>query len=204
MDGEQEDLIHGALGPGEQLLWAGRPRQGVMLRPVDAFLIPFSLMWGGFAIFWEVSVLASNAPWFFVLWGVPFVLFGLYIMFGRFWYDARQRAATVYAVTSERVIIISGVSTQRERSLAIDKISDVTLRERRGGGGTITFGAASAFSWMYPGMSPGAGWPSLGHRTVPHFELDADARAIYEVIHSAQRDAKRYAEPAGAPDPAVG
>jgi hypothetical protein len=185
---EHAGLLDGALGPGEQLLWAGRPRQGVMLRSVDAFLIPFSLMWGGFAIFWEVSVLTIGAPWFFALWGVPFVLAGLYIMFGRFWFDARQRAATAYAVTPERVVIVSGVFSRRIKSLAIDTITDMTLTERKDGGGTITFGAAPALFWL---MNPGAGWPSFGHDMVPTIELDADARGVYEMIRSAQREAKQ-------------
>src|SRR5262249_39338183 len=116
VDEEPEDLIRGELGEGEKLLWAGRPRQGFALRGADAFLIPFSLLWGGFAIGWEAIVIAAGAPWFFAIWGVPFVLVGLYIIFGRFWLDARQRAATVYAVTSERVVIVSGVLARRVKS----------------------------------------------------------------------------------------
>jgi hypothetical protein len=187
VDGELEELIRGELGTGEKLLWAGRPRQGFVLRAADVFLIPFSLLWGGFAIFWEASVLASGAPLFFSLWGIPFVLVGLYIMFGRFLVDAQQRAATAYAVTTERVVIASGIFARRVKSLAIDTITDVSLTERVDGAGTITFGPVPPFYWWYGG----AGWPGLGHQAVPSFELAAEARQVYEIIRGGQRAAKR-------------
>jgi hypothetical protein len=195
VDGEPEDLICGELGPGEKLLWVGQPRQGFVLRAADAFNIPFSLLWGAFAIFWEAGVLASGAPWFFVLWGIPFVLVGLYIMFSRFWVDARQRAATAYAVTSERVVIVSGVFARRVKSLGIDTITDVSLTERGDGAGTITFGPVRPYFGWYGG----AVWPGFGHQADPSFELAGEARQVYEIIREAQRAAKR-AEPAAAAD----
>jgi hypothetical protein len=186
VDEGPEDLIRGEISPGEELLWAGRPRQGFVLRAADAFLIPFSLLWGGFAIFWEAGVLATGAPWFFALWGVPFVLVGLYIMFGRFWVDARQRAATLYAVTSERVVLISGVFARRVKSLSINTLTDLSLTERGDGSGTITFGPVPPFYWWYGG----AGWPGFGHHAVPSFELAGEARQVYEIIRAAQRAAR--------------
>jgi hypothetical protein len=98
---EQPPAIHDQLGPGERLLWSGRPAQGLVFRLADAMMIPFSLMWGGFAFFWEYSVISrGNAPLFFMAWGVPFVAIGIYIICGRFFVDAKQRANTAYGVTT--------------------------------------------------------------------------------------------------------
>src|ERR1700750_2217056 len=108
----------------EQLLWSGRPRKGFALRPSDALTIPFSLMWGGFAIFWEVMVIKSDAPIFMKLWGVPFVLVGLYMIAGRFLFDALQRDKTAYGVTGERVIIISELFGRKVKSLNLRTLTD--------------------------------------------------------------------------------
>ena len=69
-----------------------RPR----VRPGDAGLIPFSLLWCGFAIFWE-SLAMKTGELLPELWGVPFVLVGLYFVFGRFVVDAYVRAHTSWS-----------------------------------------------------------------------------------------------------------
>ena len=93
------------LAAGEQILWQGKPRQGLMLRSADAYLVPFSLLWCGFVIFWEWNVIRLGAPLLFKLWGIPFVLVGLYLVAGRFFTDARRRAHTHYVLTTERLLI---------------------------------------------------------------------------------------------------
>jgi hypothetical protein len=181
-----EEMIRTELGSGEKLLWSGEPRQGIFLRGNDAFLIPFSLMWGGFAIFWEYSVVTTNAPPFFMLWGIPFVAIGLYMIVGRFWVDARQRANAAYGVTSERIVIITGLFSNQTKSLSIDTLTDISLTEKTGGIGTITFGQMPFWQTMYGNAS----WPGTGYRTVPQFELIPEARNVYETIRTAQRTAK--------------
>ncbi len=78
----------------ERLVWTGQPAKGIRLRASDAFMIPFSLLWCGFAIFWETTAINNGAPVFFRLWGMPFILVGLYIVFGRFFADAMARERT--------------------------------------------------------------------------------------------------------------
>lgn len=187
LDESAEDVVGRELGQGEKRLWVGRPRQGIQLRGSDIFLIPFSLMWGGFAIIWEVMAIVKGAPWFFALFGIPFVLVGLYLIFGRFWMDARQRSRTVYGVTSERVIIITEPPARRVKSLNLDTLSDVSLTERRDGSGTITFGPLPPFYNWYGGT----GWPGMGYAEVPCFDVADEARQVYEILCDAQRKARR-------------
>jgi hypothetical protein len=186
MDISAEQVVAKELGGGERLLWSGQPGQGVRLHPADALLIPFSLMWGGFAIFWEYSVLSSgNAPLFFVLWGIPFVLVGVYVVVGRFFVDARQRAATFYGLTDDRVIIVSGLLSRQVKSLPLRSLSDVSISERSGGRGTITFGPVNPFYGWFAGTS----WPGMGKAASPAFESIAEVRQAYELLREAQRQA---------------
>ncbi len=181
-----DDRIKSALSANERVLWSGQPRQGVVIRGSDAAAIPFSLFWAGFAVFWELSVLESHASPFFVLWGIPFVLMGIYLVIGRFFVDAKRRAHTFYAVTHERVLIVSGVFTRKVKSLSLRSLSELSLGEIKGDQGTIGFGGGSTSASMFGNFS---GWPGMSAQLEPRFELISDAKAVFEVIREAQRDA---------------
>jgi hypothetical protein len=160
------------------------PRQGVRFRPADIFMLPFSLLWGGFAIFWEYSVVSNGAPFFFTLWGVPFVLVGLYIIVGRFLVDSYQRARTYYGVTDQRVIILGGLMNRDVKSITLQGLNDVSLNERSDRSGSITFGPTNP---MYAIWS-GAEWPGIGKKLAPAFELIDDVRKVHDLIREAQRE----------------
>jgi hypothetical protein len=182
---ETPRVIQDQLGPGERVLWSGRPAQGLVFRQVDVLMIPFSLLWGGFAFFWEYSVIsAGNAPFFFMLWGIPFVAIGLYVIGGRFFVDAKQRANTSYGVTNQRVIIVSGILSTKIKSLSLRTLSDLSLDQKAGGRGSVTFGPSNFPSWL----SGGAAWPGMSS-TAPMFELIEDSRSVFEIIRKAQGSA---------------
>jgi hypothetical protein len=161
-----QNVIQAQLASGERLLWEGRPTQGIVFRAADAFMVPFGLLWGGFAFFWEYSVLSTGrTPLFFVLWGIPFVAVGLHFIVGRFFVDAKQRAHTFYGVTNQRVIIVSGILNSKVKSLNLRTLSDLTLDERSNGKGTISFGATNPFAQWTGGMA----WPGMSSST-PAFD----------------------------------
>ena len=157
MSVEPLPAIQEQLGPGERLLWSGRPAQGLVFRQADAMMIPFSLMWSGFAFFWEYSVIsAGKAPLFFMASGIPFVAIGIYMIGGRFFVDSKQRANTAYGVTNQRVIIVSGILNKQIKSLSLRTISDVSLSEKASGLGSILFGPSNSPLWL----TGGAAWPA--------------------------------------------
>lgn len=177
-------VITALLSKDEKLLWSGQPRQGVVVRASDALMIPFSLLWGGFAFYWEYSVINSDAPAFFVLWGIPFVAIGIYMIVGRFFIEAKQRANIHYAVTSERVLIVSGLMSRKVKSLNLRTLSDLSLAEGKGSEGTISFGGGSPFSTLFSGFS---GWPGMGQHLGPSFDTISNAKTVFETIRDAQR-----------------
>ena len=176
-----ENELKPNLSSDEKLIWTGRPKTGIVFRSSDAFLIPFSLLWGGFAIFWETSVIATGAPFFFKLWGIPFVLVGLYITVGRFFVDAKKRANTIYGITSDRIIIKSGIFSQDIKSLNIRTLSDITISQKADNSGSITLGATDFRYAMMQGME----WLSV--KQPPRLEFIEDVKSVYDKIINLQK-----------------
>jgi hypothetical protein len=100
------------LRPDEHLYWAGMSDPAKLLTGRDAFLVPFSMLWCGFAVFWEAQALGSGAPVFFPLFGGVFVLLGLHLVVGRFLVKRHRKRTTVYVVTDRRALIITPRSTR--------------------------------------------------------------------------------------------
>jgi len=97
--------VQASLLPDEEVLWSGKPDPSALLTKRDAFFIPLSILWAGFAVFWEWSVVALGAPVLFTIWGIPFVAFGLYIVAGRFLVRRRYLENCLYVLTTRRALV---------------------------------------------------------------------------------------------------
>lgn len=169
------------LDTNEKLIWTGRPKTGVVFRIADIFLIPFSLLWCGFAIFWVI--MASQGSIFFAMFGIPFVVIGLIFVFGRFIIDAKQRENTYYGLTDDRIIIKSGIYNKSIKSLNIKTLSDIEYVEKNDGSGTINIGPKNPMMMWGNGMN---WWP--GVKASPSLDLIPDVRKVYNKIIEIQKN----------------
>ncbi len=172
------------LRPGERLLWSGRPVMRRFVMRGSVLLIPFTLLWLAFAVFWEASVLGSKAPGIFALWGIPFVAIGLYVAFGRFLVAGREARRTIYGLTDERVLIIGGAFSVRITELLLRTLPSPTLESGSDGVGTITFGPRAPYESSLP-----AGWPMM--RTMSaSFSMIDDASSVFRLVDDAAAKAR--------------
>lgn len=138
------------LQSGENLVWTGTAdpsRAAISAVPAMLFGIPFA----GFAIFWVYQ--ASNATHamttsnhtnnafvkgfsVFPLFGVPFILIGGFVLLTPLWNFLKARS-TVYAVTNQRVMVITGTASRSVKSYTSADIASVEHVERPDGSGDI-------------------------------------------------------------------
>lgn len=137
-------LIQPHLRDDENLLWSGAPDPQVRFTSADLFLVPFSVLWCGFAIIWEVTSVAGGAPAFFNLWGIPFILVGLYMTVGRFYYKRYRKSRTAYAVTTRRAII-AGPRSFTDMPLAGRAVN--IQRSRDGRHASVVIGEVAPQGW---------------------------------------------------------
>ena len=146
--GDAQLRAQSELQSGESLYWTGTAdpgRAALTALPASIFGIPFA----GFSLFWisqayhassAMSKSSQNAFTkgftLFPLFGVPFLLVGLGIVLAPLWAFLKGRS-TVYAVTNQRVMIITGEGNRSVKSYTPADIVSVEHRERPDGSGDI-------------------------------------------------------------------
>lgn len=130
-----ESTLKGMIQKDESVLWTGSPEPGLHLQQGDAFMIPFSIFWCGFVLFWELGVLQTGAlP--MAVFGLPFIAMGFYLAIGRYIHAAYCASRTLYAVTDRRILF---VTTKGSRFLRISQLPSLEIQIRRSGLGTVSF-----------------------------------------------------------------
>ncbi len=169
---QNENWSQWLLLPGEQLIWQGAPEGGKWFTKEDIFMVPFSLLWCGFAIFWETSVLLAGI-WPFALFGAFFVVVGLYMVAGRIFLRHREWGRMRYAITDQRVLWKCGA---RQEAMELRQIPKLGLKVHKDGKGTISFRQD-----MYPryyGQNLGA----FGKADMSSFENISDVERVYRIL----------------------
>jgi hypothetical protein len=188
-------MIQPELTSGESFVWAGQPNTGVIFHREDLFLIPFSLLWGGFAIFWEAGVSGllgfgnrSGGTWSFgILWGIPFVLIGQYLIWGRFIYTAWLKRRTYYAVTHRRVIVVQNSWKRQLASAYIDTLPTLIKEGGSNGIGILRFAQSEPMSSRSRGWGA---WNGLSVGSVPTFMDIEDVDSVYRLVSDLREKAR--------------
>ena len=89
------------IGVNDRVLWKGRPEKGITVRTDELLTIPFGIFFTIFACFWISMAMEAG---FFALFGIPFVLIGLYTMGGRLLVNEYMKRNTAYVITNKAII----------------------------------------------------------------------------------------------------
>lgn len=135
-----QERIRRELDPGESVRWADQPVPALFTKmslPMFLFAIP----WTAFAVFWICGASGFKMPdfraggfAFFPLFGVPFVLVGLWMLTAPVREYLKMRRQ-VYVVTGKRAMILG----DEIRSFYPDRLKACVRTERRNGLGDILF-----------------------------------------------------------------
>lgn len=173
------------LPPDETLLWSGRPDSSVLFSKFDILFIPFSAIWCSFAIFWVISAASSGG--FFVVFGFPLLLCGLYITVGRFFYKKARKQRTFYAITDKRVLsIVVDANGQRKHLVCayLKNIQSDSITMNRGRYGTIVFGTIPSHGGFY--LNTGMDFMALGMGDIVTFVDVENAELLVEIYRKAK------------------
>ncbi len=166
------EWINAEILPGEVVLWKGTPSSKQLLTAADIFLIPFSIVWCAFAIFWESAVIIDG-PVIFKFFGLPFVFVGLYISFGRFIHQKYILDRTYYALTDKRALFYRN---GKIASCDYTKENFIQLKTSKNGLGTISFGQNdnrfNSADWVFGNFKSG----------FSEFVNITDAQTVHRII----------------------
>jgi len=189
MNHDIEAIIQNALDADETLIWCGIPKQGLVFRRSDYFMLPFSLLLFGGAVCWESLIVfaaideGSKSPSIiFQLFGIIIVMIALYMVIGRFIYDKIKRANIVYGISNLRAIIVSDIFGKNVTTIDLRLLLDIDIAftDHKEGYGTITFAEEDYAGALLTGM-----WwrlPGMGGTSPPRFDFIENGKEVFSLL----------------------
>jgi hypothetical protein len=165
---------------GEQALWIDQPIPGRYARQAWILTL-FGIPWTVFSIIWTWGAFhaarqfpGSQIAILFPLFGVPFILAGLGMLFSPYWLKLRARN-TVYILTQRRAIIIScgWLGGLNVRSFEPARMRDIQRRQHADGSGDIIF----LHDWRYDAHGN-------SYSTNVGFKAVRDVKSVEDLIRS--------------------
>ncbi len=103
----------------------------------------------------------AKRPGFFVLWGIPFVVVGLYLIIGRFFVDAYIRSTIYYAISDSRLLILREGAIGSVQTFQLRQLPEASFNNSPSGRGTLDLSGASVmpdrtFGGWTPALAKGA------------------------------------------------
>ncbi len=132
--------ISARLHPGERLIWCGRPLTGFSFRrdqiPGALLIAIGAALFIGIPLLIAISSYRQGEPGGVVIAAI-FLTVVLYATAGSYIRDYRRRGRAAFGLTDRRVIVLGDVKEFKNWSLPLASLSEITLRERKDGAGSI-------------------------------------------------------------------
>ena len=135
MDSDLKDLLN-----GEKLIWSGKPKQGIVFRKNDIFVIPFSILWLLLCFLAISTILKTQVPNLLLLVVIPIALLGLFFLVGRYVLDVKRRNKIKYWLTDQRIVIKGEKLKNEFKSISTEDLKYVEYKPKKNGFGTIILG----------------------------------------------------------------
>jgi hypothetical protein len=155
------------LSSGETIYWAGMPNANTIFHSED----------------WHLMI----------LWGIPFVVIGQYLIWGRFLYDAWLKRRTYYGITNRRVLILQEGQKRTTQFSFLESIPEIT--QEGDDIGTIWLGTKQPiFGTRQSGTSSWSRFSVGG--SVPKLSDIDGVNSVYRLILDLREQARKQPSPA--------
>lgn len=132
----------------EALLWTGKPTKEIKLLPAEKFNMLFGIIWTIFSLFWitmatigamSASEDSLTISLVFPLFGIPFLIVGIYFIFIAPIRGRNRRKNMEYALTNKRILILYQGKNTILQAFKYSEIQNINFASDADDVGCVTF-----------------------------------------------------------------